>query len=209
MAGLAVLLNCHREGGSSRTLDSAANSATHPVTNVVAGNGRSLNATDGRNARFDSVLPANAREALYALAPDFSPYRRDQFGPEFARMDSASGPYGLTVVRADLNADSVVDIALLGSGRVLSYFIALVSKPDGTYEAMHVEPPVPLTTKDTLGRGISIERQRRGRVDLYVQAVLGRYITLPSDGVVLDIGMEGGILFFLKGGKFVSVGIGD
>src|SRR2546425_114086 len=114
VTGLFVLINCHREGGSSTALDSAANGAAHTATNVVAGNDRSLNATDGRNARFDSILPPNAREALYALAPDFSAYRRDQFAPEFARMDTASDLYGLTVVRAHLNRDSVVDFALLG-----------------------------------------------------------------------------------------------
>lgn len=207
LAGIFALLNCGRE--RSTPADGAAQSATHNSTSIAIGGVPNPMSSNGRDAGFDSVIPPNMREALYSLAPDFRPYRRDQFAPEFARTDSASGPYGLSVVRARLNADTVPDVALLGSGRVLSYFIALLSTPEGAYQAMHVEPPRSLGPKDTAGRGIFIERQPRGRIDLYAQTELGRYLTLRSDGVILQIGREGAILYFLKDGKFVNVGYGD
>jgi hypothetical protein len=115
----------------------------------------------------------------------------------------------LSLVRARLNADSVPDVALLGRGQTVSYFVALLSNPDGSYQAVHVEPPIPLDAKDTIGRGISIERQAPGRIDLYVDTGLGRYLTLHSDGIVFNVGTEGALIFFLKDGKFESVGYGD
>jgi hypothetical protein len=149
------------------------------------------------------------RAALYALAPDFRAYTRSQYDPHFAGDNKAGGDYGLSLVRARLNADSVTDVALLGRGQAVSYFVALLSRPDGSYEAVHVEPPVRLDVKDTIARGISIERQPAGRIDLYIDTGLGRYLTLHSDGIILNIGSEGALIFFLKNGQFVRVGYGD
>ncbi|MGI8402004.1 MAG: hypothetical protein ACR2NS_10450 [Gemmatimonadaceae bacterium] len=209
MAGMLIVLNCDREDAGSKAQETVVHSPAHNSTSLSSGGIPSPLASERRDAGFDSILPPNMREALYSLAPDFRPYRRDQFGPEFARADSASGPYGLSVVRAHLNADSVPDVALLGYGRSLSYFLAFLSQPDGTYLAMHVEPPTPLEAKDTARRGISLERIPRGRIDLYVETEFGRYVNLRSDGVILNIGSEGALIFFLKDGKFASVAYGD
>lgn len=207
LAGMFALLNCDRQG--SMPADGAAQGATHNSTSVAMGGVPNPMSSNGRAAGLDSVLSPAMRAALYALAPDFSPYTRNQYDPHFTGYNKEGGDYGLSLVRARLNADSVSDVALLGRGQAVSYFIALLSKPDGSYQAVHVERPIPLDVKDTIGRGISIERQAPGRIDLYIDTGLGRYLTLHSDGIILNIGSEGALIFFLKDGQFVRVGYGD
>src|SRR3954470_19683084 len=202
-----ALLDCDCQ--ASMPAAGAAQSAAPGSTTAAVGGVPNPMSSNSRAAGLDSVLSPAMRDALYALAPDFSPYTRNQYDPHFTGYNKEGGQYGLSLVRARLNADSVPDVALLGRGQTVSYFVALLSNPDGSYQAVHVEPPTPLDAKDTIGRGISIERQAPGRIDLYVDTGLGRYLTLHSDGIVFNVGTEGALIFFLKDGKFESVGYGD
>jgi hypothetical protein len=76
-----ALLDCDRQ--ASMPAGGAAQSAAPGSTTAAVGGVPNPMSSNSRAAGLDSVLSPAMRDALYALAPDFSPYTRNQYDAHF------------------------------------------------------------------------------------------------------------------------------
>ncbi|HEX7048734.1 MAG TPA: hypothetical protein VF188_00880 [Longimicrobiales bacterium] len=155
-------------------------------------------------------LPAAMREALEAYAPEFRPWRLEEYEVEAAAHAGPPERLPLFGTIGDFNADGVRDVALQGHDAAQEYFVVLLS--DGAvFRAVELYRQPYHPDPDGPGRAAYLRRAPPGKVDVppMLESLEGPAPELVGDGIVEVFEGQASTLYYWKDGRFVRYITGD